>query len=45
MPCPISALFDDMSWPREKLDGLVETVATLEGESSVAQLIRHCVQG
>ena len=41
----ISALFDDMSWPREKLDGLVETVATLEGESSVAQLIRHCVQG
>jgi 2-methylcitrate dehydratase PrpD len=41
----ISALFRDMNWPREKLEGLVHTVANLEGESNVDALLRLCVRG
>ena len=41
----ISALFGDMNWPREKLDGLVQTIANLEGESRIDSLVRLCVRG
>jgi 2-methylcitrate dehydratase PrpD len=41
----ISALFDQMPWPREKLDGIVGTVSRLEDEARVDPLIRLCVRG
>ena len=39
----ITALFDDMDWPREQLEGIVETVSRLEEESSIEPLLRLCV--
>ncbi len=41
----ISALFDDIPWPRQRLDAIVETVASLEEHDSVDQLIRQCIPG
>lgn len=41
----ISALFRDMNWPREKLEGLVHAVSNLEGESNIDALLRLCVRG
>ena len=41
----ISALFDDLGWPREKLDGIVETVANLEREPKIDSLVQLCVRG
>jgi hypothetical protein len=41
----ISALFDDMPWPKEKLEGIVQTVSRLEEESRIGPLIRLCVRG
>ena len=39
----ITALFYDMDWPREQLEGIVETVSRLEEESSIEPLLRLCV--
>ena len=39
----ISALFDDLPWPRAQLDRLVATVADLDQEPSIAGLISTCV--
>ncbi|MCI0896870.1 MAG: MmgE/PrpD family protein [Chloroflexi bacterium] len=39
----ISALFDDLPWPRAQLDRLVATVADLDQEPSIAGLIGTCV--
>ena len=39
----ISALFDDLPWPRAKLDSLVAIVADLDREPSIARLIGACV--
>lgn len=41
----ISALFDDIPWPRERLEGIVRAVAHLEQESTIDTLIRLCVRG
>ena len=41
----ISALFDDIPWPRQRLDGIVHTVASLEEHDSVDPLIRQCIPG
>jgi hypothetical protein len=40
----ISALFPDMDWPREKLDGLVAAVTGIESAPDIAGLIGCCVQ-
>jgi 2-methylcitrate dehydratase PrpD len=40
----ISALFDDINWPREKLDAIVQRVSRLEGEAGVDALVRLCVR-
>ncbi len=39
----IGALFDNVAWPAEKLNALVETVSRLEEEPNVAGLISLCV--
>ncbi|MCH7738347.1 MAG: MmgE/PrpD family protein [Chloroflexi bacterium] len=39
----ISALFDELPWPRAQLDLLVATVADLDQEPSIAGLIATCV--
>ena len=39
----ISALFDDLPWPRAQLDNLVSTVSDLDREPSIASLIGTCV--
>ena len=41
----ISALFDDIHWPRQRLDSIVQTVCGLEDHASVDPLIRQCVPG
>ena len=41
----ISALFDDISWPRERLDSIVQTVSALEDQTSVYPLIKQCLAG
>ncbi len=41
----ISALFDDIPWPRQRLDAIVQAVSGLEGHASVDSLIRQCVPG
>ena len=41
----ISALFDDLPWPRERLEGIVRAVGTLEQQSRIDTLIRLCVRG
>jgi 2-methylcitrate dehydratase PrpD len=40
----ISALFDDLPWPRDQLDGIVQRVSRLEEEARVDPLIQLCVQ-
>ena len=39
----ISALFDEIAWPRGQLDSIAQTVAGLEDQASVEPLIKHCV--
>ena len=39
----ISALFENMTWPAEKLNALVETVSRLDEQPNVAGLIGLCV--
>ena len=39
----ISDLFDDIDWPRKRLDSIVHMVAGLEGQTSVYPLIKQCV--
>jgi 2-methylcitrate dehydratase PrpD len=41
----ISALFGRMDWPRQKLDGLVQTVTHLEDEARIDPLMALCVRG
>ena len=41
----ISALFDDIPWPRQRLDGIVQAVGSLEEHDSVDPLIRLCIPG
>ena len=41
----ISALFDDIPWPRHRLDSIVQTVSSLEQHPSVDSLIRQCIPG
>ena len=41
----ISALFENMTWPAEKLNAMVETVSRLDEEPNVAGLIGLCVPG
>jgi hypothetical protein len=41
----ISALFGDMNWLRQKLDGIVQTVSGLEREPRLDPLIQLCVRG
>ncbi|HZA24985.1 MAG TPA: hypothetical protein VFA32_20715, partial [Dehalococcoidia bacterium] len=41
----ISALFGDINWPRQKLDGIVQTVSGLEREPRVDPLVQLCVRG
>ena len=41
----ISALFDDIPWPRQRLDAIVQTVSGLETRASVEPLIRQCIPG
>ena len=36
----ISELFDDIPWPRQSLDAIVETVSGLEGHASVDYIDR-----
>jgi hypothetical protein len=40
----ISALFDDMPWPRDQLDGIVGVVSRLEERSRVDPLVQLCVR-
>ena len=40
----ISALFDDMDWPRERLDNIVQTVTGLECQARIDPLIQLCVR-
>ncbi len=40
----ISALFADLGWPNDKLEGIVQTVAHLEDEATVQDLIGLCVR-
>jgi 2-methylcitrate dehydratase PrpD len=40
----ISALFDDINWPREKLNAIVLKVTRLEKEAGVGPLIQLCVR-
>lgn len=41
----ISALFDDIAWPRERLDSIVQTVSAMEDQTSVYPLIKLCLAG
>src|SRR5262249_46857558 len=41
---PLSRLFEALSWPRQQLDGIVQTVAHLEAETQVDRLIALCVR-
>ena len=41
----ISALFDDIPWPRQLLDAIVQAVTSLEEHDSVDPLIRQCIPG
>jgi len=41
----ISAIFDYMTWPRERLDGTVGLVSSLEAETGVNALIGLCARG
>ena len=40
----ISSLFGEMSWPNDKLEGIVQTVSHLEDEATVQNLIGLCVR-
>ena len=40
----ISALFDDIPWPKDQLESIVKTVAELEEEPRVDSLINLCVR-
>ncbi|MCH8745567.1 MAG: MmgE/PrpD family protein [Chloroflexi bacterium] len=40
----ISALFGDIDWPKDKLEGIVQTVSRLEDEATVQNLIGLCVR-
>ena len=40
----ISALFNDLDWPRERLDNIVQTVTGLEDQSRIDPLIQLCVR-
>ena len=37
-------LFNDMAWPREKLDGITQIVSALEVEPRIDHLIELCVR-
>jgi 2-methylcitrate dehydratase PrpD len=39
----VSALFNELPWPRVKLDSMVSTVAGLDKEPNIAGLIKSCV--
>ena len=41
----ISALFDDIPWPRQRLDAIVQTVSALENQNSIFPLIGQCIPG
>ena len=41
----VTALFDDMPWPRHKLQEIVDAVSNIEGASRVDPLIQLCVGG
>ena len=41
----ISALFDDIPWPRQRLDAIVQAVSSLEEHDSVDPLIKQCIPG
>ena len=41
----ISDLFDDIPWPRQSLDAIVHTIASLEEHDSVDPLIQQCIPG
>ena len=41
----IGALFDDIPWPRHRLESIVQTVSGLENHASVDPLIRQCIPG
>jgi hypothetical protein len=40
----LTPLFDQINWPREKLEGLVDLVRRFEDEPSVAKLVSLCVK-
>jgi 2-methylcitrate dehydratase PrpD len=40
----ISALFGDLDWPNEKLNGITQTVANLEREPRIDPLIQLCIR-
>ena len=40
----LEALFQEMDWPREKLDALVQTVSALDEQPSVDPMIQLCVR-
>ena len=40
----LEALFQEMNWPREKLDALVQTVSALDEQPSVDPMIQLCVR-
>ncbi|MCH7606222.1 MAG: MmgE/PrpD family protein, partial [Chloroflexi bacterium] len=41
----ISAIFDDMNWPRQQLEAIVDTVSRLDEQPRVDELIQLCVRG
>ena len=41
----ISALFDEIAWPRDRLDSIVQTVASLDGQTSIYPLLDQWVAG
>ena len=40
----ISVLFDDIPWPRERLEGIVATISRLEEAAGIDHLIGLCVR-
>ena len=40
----VRALFDDLPWPREKLEGISQIVTSLEIEQRIDHLIALCVK-
>ena len=40
----VRALFDDLPWPREKLEGISQIVTGLEIEQRIDHLIALCVK-